>query len=138
MNNLLTRLQRRELEYEVEEELRHHVELLQREYIQRGMSPEEARAATQKRFGNLHRFKTECVKIRRRSRPLQRAFKLFTILLALTGVIVRIVSTDLRVDHIGDTLIAIAIAGRLLLYVRSLSPSRFLPTNKTTSFSIFR
>ena len=136
--NLLTRLQRRELEYEVEEELRHHVELLQREYIQRGMSPEEARAATLKCFGNLGRFKNECVKIRRRNRPLQRAFKLFTILLALTGVIVRIVSTDLRVDHIGDTLIAIAVAGRLLLYVRSLTPSRFLPKNQTSSFSIFR
>ena len=136
--NLLKRLQRRELEHEVEEELRHHVELLQREYLRRGMSPEEARAATLKRFGNLHRFKNECVKIRRRSRPLQRAFKLITILLALTGVIVRVVSTDLRVDHIGDTLIAIAVAGRLLLYVRSLTPSRFLPRNQTSSFSILR
>ena len=134
MTKLLTplhnRFQRRELE--VEEELRLHVELLLREYIQRGMSPEEALAATLKRFGNLDRVKNECVQICRRSHPLQRALKIFAILLALTGVIVRIASTDLYVDHIGDTLIAIAVSGRLLLYVRSLSPSRF-PGNKRTS-----
>ncbi len=138
MNNLLKRLRKpREIELEVDEELRLHVELLQREYIQRGMSPEEARAATLKRFGNFDRVKNECVAICRRSHPLQRAFKIFLILLALTGLIVRIASTDRHIAHIGGTLIAIAVAGRLLLYVRGLSPSRFLPRNKPSSFSIF-
>jgi len=138
MNNLLTRLhQRKELELEVEEELRLHIDLILRENIQRGMSPDEARAATLKRFGNLDRVRNECVAICRRSHPLQRAFKIFLILLALAGLIVRIASTDLHVDHIGTTLIIIALAGRLLLYVRSLSPSRFLPKNKPTSFSLF-
>lgn len=132
MNNLPTCL-----ELEVDEELNLHVDLLQREYIRRGMSPEEARAATLKRFGNFDRVKSECVAISRRSHPLQRAFKIFLILLALTGLIVRIASTDRHIDHIGGTLIAIAVAGRLLLYVRGLSPSRFLPRNKTTSFSLF-
>ena len=135
--NPLTRFQHRGLEVEVDEELRFHVELQQREYIQRGMSLEQARAATQKRFGNLDKFKNECVTIRRRSSPLQRAFKLFVILLALTGLIVRIGGTDRHIDHIGTTLIAIAVSGRLLLYVRSLTPSRFLPGNKPSSPSIF-
>ena len=130
MNNLPTRL-------EVEEELHLHVELLQREYMQRGMSPEEARAATLKRFGNFDRVKNECVAICKRSQPLQRAFKIFLILLALTGLIIRITSTDYYVARIGPILITIAIAGRLLLYVRGLSPSRFLPKNKPSSFSIF-
>jgi len=130
MNNLPTRL-------EVEEELHLHVELLQREYMQRGMSPEEARAATLKRFGNFDRVKNECVAICRRSHPLQRAFKIFLILLALSGLIIRITSTDYYVARIGPILITIAIAGRLLLYVRGLSPSRFLPKNKPSSFSIF-
>ena len=130
MNNLPTRL-------EVEEELHLHVELLEREYIQRGMSPEEARAATVKRFGNFDRVKNECVAICRRSHPLQRAFKIFLLLLALTGLIIRITSTDYYVARIGPILITIAIAGRLLLYVRGLSPSRFLPKDKPSSFSIF-
>lgn len=130
MNNLPTRL-------EVEEELHLHVELLQREYMRRGMSPEEARAATLKRFGNFDRVKNECVAICKRSQPLQRAFKIFLLLLALSGLIIRISSTDYYVARIGPILITIAIAGRLLLYVRGLTPSRFLPKNKPSSFSIF-
>src|SRR6185503_9991781 len=123
MNNLLTRLP---TELEVEEELRLHIDLLERENMKRGMSPEEARSASLKRFGNVDRVKNECVEICRRSRPLQRAFKICLILLALTGLIVRIVGPDRHVAHIGFTLIAIAVAGRLLLYVRSLTQSHSL------------
>jgi len=141
MNDLLTRLRHRfqpgTIELEVDEELRHHFDLLLREYMQKGMSHEEAFAATLKRFGNFNRFKNECVTICRRTRPLQRAFKIFLILLALTGLIVRALNTDFHVARIGDMLIMVAVACRLLLYVRSLSPSRFLPKNKTSSFSIF-
>ena len=135
MHNLFHK--RRELELEVEEELRLHVDLILHENIQRGMSPEEARAATLKRFGNVDRVRNECVAICRRNSPLQRVIKLFLILLAVTGLIVRISSTDRDIDHIGSTLIAIAVTGRLLLYVRGLTPSRFLPRNKPTSFSLF-
>src|SRR6185503_1769061 len=124
MNNLLTRMP---TELEVEEELRLHIDFLLRENIQRGMCPEEARAATLKRFGNLDRVKSECVEICRRSRPLQRAFKVCVVLLALTGLILRISSTQLHVGRIGTMLIAIATVSRLLLHVRSLTPSRFLP-----------
>ena len=142
MNQLLTRLQnrfqRRELGLEVEEELLHHVDLLLRENIQRGMSPEEARAATLKRFGNLDRVRNECVQICRRSRPLQRALKFSVILLVLTGLIVHFAGTDFHVTRIGDMLIMVAVGVRLLIYVRSLTPSRFLPRKETSSFSIFR
>ena len=136
--NLLKLLRRRdELELDVEEELQLHFDFLLRENIQKGMSPEEARAATLKRFGNLTRVKNECLEICRRSSPLQRVLKLCMILLALTGLIVHFASTEFRVARIGHILIGIAVIGRLLLYVRSLTPSRFLPRNKTTSFSIF-
>jgi hypothetical protein len=138
MNNVLKRLHKRsELELEVEEELQLHIELLLRENIQSGMSPEEARAATLKRFGNLDRVKNECVAIYKRSRPVQRALNASMILLALLGLIVHFASTEFRVARIGHILITIAITGRLWLYLRSLGPARFLPRNKTTSFSIF-
>jgi len=137
MQNLLTR-KRRELELDVEEELQLHIDFLLRENMKRGMSPEEAQTATLKRFGNVDRVRNECVEICRRSRPLQRASKIFLILLALTGLIVRIVSTDFHVARIGDTFIIVAVAARLLLYVRSLTPSRFLPRSQTSSLSIFR
>ena len=137
MNLLKLLRQRDELELDVEEELQLHLDFLLRENIQRGMSPEEARAATLKRFGNLTRVKNECLEICRRSSPLQRVLKLCMILLALTGLIVHFASTEFHVARIGHILIGIAVIGRLLLYVRSLTPSRFLPRNKTTSFSIF-
>jgi hypothetical protein len=132
MNNLLRH--RRELELEVEEELRLHIDFLLSENIQRGMSPEEARSATLKRFGNFDKVRSECVEICRRSRPLQRAFKLILILLVLIGLIIRIASTDFHVARIGGSLIMVAVAARLLLYVRSLTPSRFLPRNRTSIF----
>ncbi|HET6976114.1 MAG TPA: permease prefix domain 1-containing protein [Pyrinomonadaceae bacterium] len=140
MNNLLIRLrncfQPEKVELEVDEELRFHVDLLLHEYMKQGMSPEEARAATVKRFGSLDQFKTECIAICRRTRPLQRAFKRFLILLALTGLIVRINNSDFHVARIGDMLIMIAIACRLLIYVRNLTPSRFRRRNESSS-SIF-
>ena len=138
MQNLLTPLRkRRELESEVEEELQLHIDFVLRENIQRGMSPEEAQTATLKRFGNVDRVKNECVEICRRSSPLQRASKIFLILLALTGLIVRLSSTDFHVARIGGMFIMVAVTARLLLYVRSLTPSRFLQRNKSTSLSLF-
>jgi len=140
MNDLLTRLCNRfqptELELEVEEELHLHIEMLVYEHIQRGMSPEEARAATLKRFGNLNEIKNECMEICSRNRPLQRALKLGAILVFLTGVLVRIAGTNLHVTRIGTTLIIIAVLGRLFHYVRSLSPSHFHSRNKTSSFPL--
>ena len=137
MQNLLTR-KRRELELDVEEELQLHLDFLLRENMKRGMSPEEAHSATLKRFGNVDRVRNECVEICSRSSPLQRAFKVFLILFAVTGLIVRIVSTDFHVARIGDTFIIVAVAARLLLYVRSLTPSRFLQRSQTSSLTIFR
>lgn len=141
MHELLTRIhsrfQHRELELEVEEELRLHVDLLLREYTKRGMSPKDAQAAMRKRFGDLDRFKKECLKISRRNQPLQRMLNRLAIVLVLIGVALRLGSRDIHVAHIGDTFVAIAVSGRLLLYVRSLSPSRFLHSNKPSSFSLF-
>jgi hypothetical protein len=141
MNELLTRLynrlQHRELELEVEEEFRLHIELLQHEYIKRGMSPEDARAATRKRFGDLDQFKNECLQISRRNQPTQRMLKRLALVLAPIGLALRLGSTDLHVDHMGDILIAIAVFGRLLLYVRSLTPTRFPPRDSRSSFSLF-
>ena len=44
---------RRDLEEELDEELRTHIELRTEEYLARGMSSEEARAAAERRFGDL-------------------------------------------------------------------------------------
>jgi hypothetical protein len=134
---LANRFDRRQLEREVEEELRFHAELVSREYVEQGMSRAEAEVAAQKRLGDLVRIKNQCVEIRRRNRPLRRVLKLLSIVIALIGFVVRLSSRDVHVAHVGGTLIAIAVSGRLLLYARGLSPSSFLQRNETSSLSLF-
>ena len=110
---------------DVEEELQFHIEMLERKYTQQGMSAAQARAAASKRFGNLETVKRQCVTIRKRSSSLQRLLKISLILIALAGLAIHVLSSDYRVGRIGSVLIMIAIAGRLLLYVRGLTlPAR--------------
>ncbi len=117
---------RRELEREVEEELGFHLELLRREHVRQGMSPDEANAAARTRFGDMEQIKKQCVAISRRSRPLTRALKFFFILMFLAGVLVRVFAVELHFTRVGDMLIMVSVLGQLLLYARSLSPATFL------------
>jgi hypothetical protein len=126
MEALHTRLfkpyQWKEIEIEVEEELCFHFEMLRREHIRRGMSPEVAKDAARKRFGDIKQIKYQCVEISKRRHPLTRALKSFLILVAIAGVSVRVLSADFTVGRIGEILIAVAVLSRLLIYVRGLSP----------------
>lgn len=123
---------RKQVVFEVEDELQFHIEMLERKYVQDGMSAAAAKAAALRRFGSLERAMKQCVDIRSRNSLLRRVLKTSTVLLGLLGLSIRILSSEVNVDHVGDILIMIAIAGRLLLYVRGLSPSTFLSgTNET-------
>jgi hypothetical protein len=121
---------------EVEEELRFHIEMLELKHARQGMSSAEAKAAAVKRFGNLERVKNQCVEISKRSSPLRRVLKASTILIGLTGLLVRLLSSDLQVARIGTTLIMVAISLRFLLHARGLSPATFLPKTKDASLSV--
>ena len=130
--NFFKNSNRKQIVFEVEDELQFHIEMLERKYVQDGMSAAAARAAALRRFGSLERAMKHCVDIRSRNSLLRRVLKTSLILLGLTGLSIRILSSDRNVDHIGDIFIMIAVFGRLLLYVRGLSPSTFLSgTNET-------
>ena len=118
---------------EIDEELRFHIELLTQEHLQEKMSLAEAKDAAVRRFGNVELIKDQCLAIRRRSHPLLVALKSFLILILLSGVVVRVLSTALNTRRIGDLLIAIPLLTGLLLYVRSLNPSNFLSQPETSS-----
>ena len=130
--NLLMRRNHDAIAFEVEEELQFHIEMLERKYAQRGMSAAEAKAAAVKRFGNFERIKKQCVHITRRNSLLRRILKTSSILVALTGLSIHILSTDYKIARIGQVLIMIAILGRLLLFVRGLGPSNLFPRTKVT------
>ena len=122
----------KQIVFEVEDELQFHIEMLERKYVQDGMSPAAAKAAALRRFGSLEKAMKQCVAIRSRNSLVRRIIKASLIILGITGLSIRILSSEVNFDHMGDVLIMIAIAGRLLLYVRGLSPSTFLSgTNET-------
>lgn len=135
---MIARLLKQKIACDVEDELRFHVEMLQQKYTRHGMSPADAKAAAQKRFGNVERVKNQCVQIRRRSSPLQHVMKSSSFLLAFTGLLINILNSDYKVERIGTLLIVIAVLGRVLLYVRGLSSATFLPRTKEASLSINR
>jgi hypothetical protein len=134
--NLLHLRDRRRIAFEVEQELQFHLQMLEHKFTQHGMSPADARAAALRRFGNPDRIRNECVEIRERNSPLQRVLKTLSILLALTGLAIHVLNSDFKVARVGDTLIMIAISGRLLLYVRGLRPSTLLFATKEASLSV--
>jgi hypothetical protein len=136
LRKLLMRPNRKKTTFEVEEELQFHIEMLERKYAQQGMSDARAKAAALRRFGNLERVKKQCVDISRRNSLFRRVLKIASIVIALTGFVIHILSSNPKIAHIGDTLMMVAIAGRLLLYVRGLSPRNFLPGTKQTSLSL--
>ena len=122
-----------EIEREVEEELRFHLEMLTEQQLQHSGTLGEARAAALRRFGNVEEVKDECVEISKRKRPFTRALKSFLVLLFLTGIFVRIFGTDLHVLRVGTMLMAIAAMGQLFLYVRGLNPAVFRPKSDPSS-----
>lgn len=132
LRNLLQRPHHKKTAFEVEEELQFHIEMLEQKYTQLGMSDAHAKTAALKRFGNFQRIRNECVKITWRNSLLRRLLKTSSILMALMGLALHILSWDYRVDRVGTMLITIAISIRLLLYVRGLSPWTYLSGTKTS------
>ena len=134
--NLLTPTNCKKSASVVEEELRFHIDTLERKYAEDGMSAAEAKAAALRRFGNVERIKHQCVNITQRNSPVRRVLKTASILIGLTGLAIHFLSPDPTVAHVGDTLVMIAISGRLLLYVRGLNYRTFLSETKQTSVSL--
>jgi hypothetical protein len=130
---LFTRFDSEEIEREIEEELRFHLEMLTQEHLKQDMSFAEAKDAALKRLGNVEQIKDKCVEISRSGHIFMRALKSLLITVFLLGVLVRVVSTEFHVMRVGDTLILVAILGRLFLYVRALNPSNFRSKPETSS-----
>ena len=130
---LFKRFHRKEIERDIEEELRLHLEMLTQEHLQQDMSLAEARDAALRRFGNVEQIKDQCVKISRTTQPFVRAVTPFLIVVVVVGILARTYSTDIHVRHFGDLLIAIPILIRLLLYARGLNPSSFLSKHENSS-----
>ena len=132
MRRLFRSGDKKELEHDVETELRFHLELLTQANLQH-MTPEEAKDSALKRFGNVERIKEECVEISRRSNPFERTLKFLLLVVLVVGVLLRVLSEETGLKHCGDLLIAVSLLMRLLFYVRGLTPSTFYRQPETSS-----
>lgn len=131
MVHLFKKFERASSVQDVEEELLLHIELLTQQYLEKGLTIEEARDAALKRFGNVGEVKNECVKISERNNPFLLLLKVGLVFMFLSGVLIRILIPGVTFRHLADLLMAVAVLSRLFMYVRGLNPSFFFPQQNT-------
>jgi hypothetical protein len=111
---------------EVDEELQFHLDLLTEEFCRQNMPRDEAQTEALERFGNLEQIRDECVRISRRNHPAVSALKWFFGFVFVTGVLVRVFSSEFHLTRVGDILMAVGVLSRLLLYLRVMSRSSYV------------
>ena len=116
---------RAEIECEIDEELRFHLEMRTQENIDAGMTGDEARQDAVKRFGDLKRIKAICQKIKRENSDGLKALRLLLWVVMGIGLSLRLTASVHEVKPIGNILVMIALLSRLLLYVRSMRPDKY-------------
>ncbi len=110
-----------QIERDIEDELRFHLEMRAQQNRATGMSVEAAQADALAHFGNYEAVKAQCREITKeklaRSLPRNISNVLIWVLLGV-GLALRFLSDETPVQHCGDVLIVISVMWRLLLYVR--------------------
>ncbi|MDQ2921924.1 MAG: permease prefix domain 1-containing protein [Acidobacteriota bacterium] len=129
---LFRRFDREEIERDIGAELGFHLDLLTQEYLQQDMSPEEAKDAALKQFGNVEHIKDQCAEVSRRSHPFVLALKCLLSVMFLAGVLMRILAGDFHIKSCGDLISAVSILSWLMLYVR-LHASQFRSQHEISS-----
>jgi hypothetical protein len=128
-----------QIAYEVEAELRFHIEMRARANIEGGMDPDKAQLAAQQSFGDFDRVKTRCCEISRSlpfdSRPLRMGMYI-----AIAGLAGAAALWAVNIPHHSFTgvlwqLVAIAVLARSFIAGRrSSSKERFAGDHTGGSF----
>jgi hypothetical protein len=117
----LRRKRPEQIEREIEEELRFHLEMRAQQNRAAGMTPEAAAADAQQRFGDYEAVKTQCRAIAREKLAHSLPRRIFNGLIWIMhgcGLTLRFLSDIDTVQQCGTILIVISVTWRLLLYVR--------------------
>ena len=133
IGRLFRRFDGEERKREIEEEFRFHLDLLTQKHLHQDMPLAEANDAALERFGDVEQIKDECLEISRRSHSLMPVVKFLLFVVFVVGVLVRVNSTHLNVSRFGDLLMVVSSLCRVFLYVRGLTPSRFLSEHTAKS-----
>lgn len=119
-----------DLEDEVDEELRFHIDMQTHDYEKRGWSPEESHAMSEKRFGDVDRIRKECVRIGSGKTVL--IWALINVFLSslLIGFLLRILIPESHVNRVGDVMMMIGGLGILLVYAKTAGRTVFTSNAK--------
>lgn len=115
------------IEREIEDELRFHLEMREREHLAAGLTPEQARAEALRRFGNFEGVKEACreISLEKLGDKLHlKAIKGFIWIMIGSGLTVRLASPITTVQHAGGILIWIAVLWRVLIYLRAMQSAK--------------
>ncbi|MCI0336736.1 MAG: permease prefix domain 1-containing protein [Acidobacteria bacterium] len=116
-----------EIEREIEDEVRFHVESRTRDNIAAGMTPAEAEADALRRFGDYASVKAACRKISKErvaGTMNVKAMKGISWIMLGCGLTLLLTGEIPTVNHVGQWLIWIAIMWRLLIYLRTTQPDQ--------------
>lgn len=117
----MKRLRPKQIERDIEEELRFHLEMRTQQNRAAGMSAEAAQADALQRFGDYETVKTECRQItqeRLANSPARRILNAFIWVMHGVGLALRFLSDIDTVQQCGNVLIVISVMWRLLVYMR--------------------
>jgi len=118
------------IENEIEDELRFHLEMRERDHLAAGMTPEQARTEALRRFGNFEGVKEACreISMEKLGDKLHlKAIKGFIWIMIGSGLAIRLASPIETVQHVGDILVWIGVLWRVLIYLRAMRSTKHQP-----------
>ena len=125
---------RARIEREIEDELRFHLEMREREHLTAGLPPEQARAEALRRFGDFEGVKEACreISLEKLGDKLHlKAIKGFIWIMIGSGLAIRAASSINTVRHSGEILIWIGVLWRVLIHLRAMQPAKYrAPANE--------
>jgi hypothetical protein len=137
VNNLLEQIHRRrkpEIETEVDEELRFHIDMQTHDYEGRGLSSENSRVMAEARFGDVERIRKECIRIGSGKPVLIWVLSSVFLMSLLIGLLLRALVPEMHVNRVGDVMMMIGGLGILLVYAKRAGTTVF--TSKSESFRL--
>ncbi|MBS1788848.1 MAG: hypothetical protein JST85_14055 [Acidobacteria bacterium] len=124
---ILRHLQHSSMDGEIEEELRYHIEMRTRDNIIAGMSPAEAAADAERRFGDFDQVKSECRQIESEKQwgvMNLNVMKSLALMMFGCGLTLNLSSSIHSLQQVGSSLMVIAVLWRLYLRFRAAEPDQ--------------
>lgn len=120
MKNLINRLHssKSSIENDVDDELRFHLDMRAAEFERRGVTQTESEEMAKRRFGNVEKIRSECIRISARNSVLTWLLNMMFLLSLIIGLLLRSLVPQAQINRVGDVMMMIGGLGILLVYAK--------------------